>query len=205
MVPNELVSVFPGRFREMDGTILRKSVRKKTTSLKRAIVLDLDETLGSFNDLHTIWSGIITICPALNSRNNFYVLFDMFPEFLRPDILILLHYIREQKRIHQTYLYLYTNNKCSSEWANAITEYLSAQINEPVSIFDKIICAFKVQGIQIEPNRTTYKKTHADLIRCTLLPKTTEFCFVDDCVHDDMIHNHVYYICPRAYIHHLSQ
>jgi hypothetical protein len=71
-------------------------------------------------------------------------------------------------------------------------------------LFDKVIGAFKVDNMSFEISRTTNKKIYSDLIRCTMLPKNTEFCFIDDTEYNKMKHDKIYYIQPKAYIHSLS-
>ena len=71
-------------------------------------------------------------------------------------------------------------------------------------MFDKIICAFKINEMRVELSRRTHEKNHDDFIRCTLLPKKTEICFLDNSIFDGMKHNHIYYIQPPSYYHRLS-
>jgi hypothetical protein len=73
------------------------------------------------------------------------------------------------------------------------------------TIFAKPICAFKIGSRIIEPLRESRRKTHSDLLKCTVLPKNTEICFVDDAYHSQMVHNKVYYVQPPPYVHELSQ
>jgi hypothetical protein len=70
-------------------------------------------------------------------------------------------------------------------------------------LFDQLICAFKIDGVVIEPNRTTSSKTHSDFIRCSLLPRTSEICFIDDRYFENMESGRVYYIQPKPYYHKL--
>jgi hypothetical protein len=72
-------------------------------------------------------------------------------------------------------------------------------------LFDKVIGAFKINNIPIEIHRTTHQKTYSDLIQCTMLPKNTEFCFIDDTEYAKMKHDKIYYIKPREYIHSLTK
>ena len=52
--------------------------------------------------------------------------------------------------------------------------------------------------------RTTHDKTYNDFIRCTMLPKQTLICFLDNCFFNKMVNSRIYYIKPRSYYHHLS-
>ena len=89
---------------------------------KKVVVLDLDETLGSFADLYIIWCGIQHAWP---SCNYFEELLETYPEFLRYGILTILEYLYQKKRKKECYkLFIYTNNQCSSSWVHMITNYL---------------------------------------------------------------------------------
>jgi len=52
--------------------------------------------------------------------------------------------------------------------------------------------------------RTTYSKTHDDLLKCTKLESNTEICFLDDIYHPGMDNDNIYYINVKAYKHDLS-
>ena len=58
--------------------------------------------------------------------------------------------------------------------------------------------------LETESMRTTQVKTHSDFIKCSLLPKTTEICFIDNTYYDRMKNDKVYYIKPKSYNHSLS-
>ena len=81
-----------------------------------------------------------------------------------------------------------------------IIRYLEQKQNVS-GLFDQLICAFKINNVIIEPNRTSTAKTHNDLIRCSLLPKTSEICFIDDKYFEGMDSGRVYYIQPKPYFH----
>jgi len=169
---------------------------------KKVIVFDLDETLGSFGDFYILWSGIQHILPKYNEFNT---LLDIYPEFLRVGILSILQFIYEKKQKGECYkVYIYTNNQCPKYWVQYICDYFQYKLNickEKLFLFDHIIRAFKIGNRCIELSRTTHQKIHEDFISCTLLPKTTEICFIDDMEFSQMMHDKVYYIRPRAYFH----
>ena len=72
----------------------------------KVIIFDLDETLGSFSDMESLWSGIHNYIKiqenALNkidiNQNAFNQLMDIYPEFLRTGILEILSYFVNKKR-----------------------------------------------------------------------------------------------------------
>jgi len=171
---------------------------------KKVVVFDLDETLGSFGDLYLLWSGIKHIFPKYLDFHSFT---DIYPEFLRYGILNILQFIYEKKQKGECYkMYIYTNNQCPKNWVQSICDYLQykLKIYTKPPLFDHIIRAFKIGNKCVELTRTTNQKTYEDLISCTLLPKTTEICFIDDTEFSQMKQDKVYYIRPRSYFHGLS-
>ena len=107
---------------------------------------------------------------------------DIFPEILRPKILKLLKYLKNQKKKQNCQkVVIYTNNVGPNEWVNTIKGYLEYKLKG--SLFDKIIRAYKIDNIQIEPKRTTYDKTYEDLIRCMNVDEIKHVCFIDDQKH----------------------
>jgi hypothetical protein len=171
---------------------------------KKVVVFDLDETLGSFGDLYLLWSGIQHILPKYSDFNSFT---EIYPEFLRYGILNILQFIYENKQKGECYkMFIYTNNQCPKNWVQSICDYLQykLKIHGKPPLFDHIIRAFKIGNKCVEFTRTSHQKTHEDLISCTLLPKNTEICFIDDMEFSQMKQDKVYYIRPRPYFHGLS-
>jgi len=185
------------------GKYFSKANRK---SKLKVIAFDLDETLGSFTDLHVLWNAICEFDP--NHTILITELLDLFPEFIRYGILPILQLLYHKKRenvLHK--IYIYTNNQCQPSWTTMISNYLTSKIiggpaSEP--LFDQIICAFKIDDKVIEVARTCHAKTHEDFIRCTMLPRITEVCFVDNTYYPAMSANRIYYIQPLSYFHSLS-
>lgn len=191
---NELIEVYKGKYFS----------KHKKSRAKKVVVLDLDETLGSFVDLEILWSLI----KRYNKKSisiHFNDVLDIYPEFLRYGLRSILQYIANKKKNGECYkLFVYTNNQVGQHWTNLIINYLNNYITTEFTLFDQTINAFKINNIQIELNRTTHKKTHDDFIRCTLLPKSTTIFFVDDVSYSDMQKEKIYYIKPMPYNHHLS-
>lgn len=176
--------------------------------LNKVVVFDLDETIGSFRELFILWNCLENIGrehPNITfDQTLFNTIVDLYPEFLRYEILTVFEYLLSKKQTNQcSKIYLYTNNTGSPKFPNQIQKYIDYKLNTH-NLVDKIISAFKINNIIIEPLRTTFHKTYADFIRCSVLPKTTEICFVDDTYHEKMKHNKVYYIQPKPYKHNLS-
>lgn len=178
----------------------------------KIVVFDLDETLGYFSEFGMIWEAILSYLEKMdgqprNEKNQqlFNALLDLFPEFLRPNILNILEYIKQKKiKSKCNKLILYTNNQGPTEWAKSIISYFETKTKINNKLFDQIIAAYKVNGKQVEMCRTTHSKTHDDLLKCVKLPKNTEICFLDDIYHPGMDNENIYYINVKAYKHDLS-
>ena len=59
----------------------------------KVVVFDLDETLGYFSQFGQLWNELIP-----NKDIDFNELFDLYPEFLRPNILEILQFLNEKKK-----------------------------------------------------------------------------------------------------------
>ena len=173
------------------------------TKIMKAIVFDLDETLGQFTELGIFLDAIEEYFNVKLDQNEFNNLLDMFPEFIRPNIFNILSYlIKKRRKKHCNKIMIYTNNTGAKEWTYKIRDYFNYKLNDKV--FDQTVCAFKVNGEQVEMNRTTYNKTYEDLVRCTHIPNNTKVCFIDDQYHDKMANEHVVYIHVVPYYYNLS-
>ena len=179
-----------------------------TICSSKIVVFDLDETLGYFMEFGMFWDAFKEYIKHKQikkpiDQSLFNILLDLFPEFLRPNIIGILNYLKNKKqKNHCDKLMIYTNNQGPIEWANHIMNYFENKLD--YKIFDQIIAAFKVQGKKVELCRTTHLKTHADLIKCTKLPEHTQICFLDDVFYPDMSNNKIYYINVKPYIHDLK-
>lgn len=177
--------------------------------MSKAIVFDVDETIGSFTQLFILWKIINKYFEKNNIYNNlintqflFNLLLDNFPLFLRTNIVDIFQYILKEKQQNKIEkVILYTNNQISKEWINYIVKYIEYKLDD--KIFDVIICSYKINNQIIEPERTTYEKTYMDLIKISNLTNY-KICFVDDLIHKKMIHPCIYYILVPAYFYYYS-
>jgi hypothetical protein len=173
---------------------------------KKIVVLDVDETLGYFVELGFFCDALTTTAwndDAMEQYTQFNHLMDVFPEFLRPNILDLLRFLKMKKDSNECCgVMVYTNNRGPRMWVEHIVKYMESKLG--AKLFDQIVAAFKVNGKIIEMGRTTHDKTYEDLLRCTKLPSNVEVCFMDDQMHSQMEHGQVYYINVKPYVHQLS-
>ena len=175
------------------------------TCINKIVVFDLDETLGYFIELGMFWDALIAYIkyikmPIKINQELFNKLLDLYPEFLRPNILVILNYLKKKKmKKHCNKLMIYTNNQGPEEWAKYIINYFDDKVN--YKLFDQIIAAFKVNGKQVELCRTTHMKTLKDLVSCTKVPENTQICFLDDVFYPGMSNDNIYYINIKPYVH----
>ena len=174
----------------------------------KIVVFDLDETLGYFTELGIFWDCLKNYLKTKNgnktlSQTDFNNVLDLYPEFLRPNIINILTYLKNKKQSKCCHkMMIYTNNQGPREWAHHIIAYFENKIN--YKLFDQIIAAFKVNGKVVEICRTTQDKTHRDFIKCTRLPLNAEICFLDDMVHPEMINDNIYYINLKPFYYDLK-
>ena len=170
----------------------------------KIVVFDLDETLGYFTEYGIFWDILNNYLKIHKNyeltQRDFNVILDLYPEFIRPNIINILNYLKNKKIAKCCHkMMIYTNNTGPKQWCQRITSYFDEKIN--YSLFDQIISAFKVNGKNVEICRTTHNKTHQDFIRCTKLPANAEICFLDDNFYPEMANDNIYYINIKPYFH----
>jgi hypothetical protein len=128
---------------------------------------------------------------------------NLYPEFLRPNIIPILQYLKQKKQKNYCHkVIIYTNNRGPNDWTHYIIKYFEKKIN--YKLFDQIITAFKINASHVEICRTSHLKTHGDLIKCTKIPANTQICFLDDVFYPGMKHDNIYYINIKPYIYDLT-
>ena len=176
--------------------------------INKVVVFDLDETIGSFGELMVLWNCLECVKEKYQlsfdiNQTLFNHFLDIYPECLRYGIIVIFEYLLHKKKKGEcSKIFVYTNNKGSPHWPNKIKEYIDYKLNT-TNFIDKIIHAFKVNNVIIEPMRTDVKKTYTDFIRCSILSKKTEICFIDDTYYNKMKDDKIYYIQPKSYNHKL--
>ena len=176
---------------------------------KKHFIFDVDETLGSFSDMYCLWKGIQFISfknnnKAIFDQNTFNKIMNMYPEFLRYGITTILEYLYHKKQKKQCgKVFVYTNNQSEPPWVEHILSYFESQFNMK-DLFEKPICAFKINNKTIDTRRTSHEKSYGDFLKCTLLSKSAELCFIDDSFFPKMQTDQVFYIQPKPYYHSLE-
>ena len=121
---------------------------KETQPVKKIIVFDLDETLGYFSEFGIFYDSIERFIGGngLNRAQSFKLIELFEEEILRPQIMLILRSIMKMKKnkiIHS--IMIYTNNQGGQGWTYLIKDYFEHKLGMG-KIFDKVICAFKVNG-----------------------------------------------------------
>lgn len=172
----------------------------------KIVVFDLDETLGYFTQYGIFWDSLTNYIKIKNksqlTQSDFDDILELFQEFLRPNIVNILTYLKNKKKTNSCHkMMIYTNNTGPREWAHHIISYFEKKIN--FKLVDQIIAAFKINGKRVEICRTTQNKTHRDLIKCTKIPPDAEICFMDDSFYPEMANDNIYYINVKPYYYDL--
>ena len=138
-----------------------------------------------------------------NEQKLFDDLLDLYPEFLRPNIIEMLTYLKIIKKTNRCYgIYVYTNNQAPPLWVKRIIQYMHKQVK--CKIIEQIVGAYKIGNEKVELCRTTHDKTYNDFLSCTKLDEDTHVCFVDDIYHPEMKNEKVHYINIKPYTHDLD-
>lgn len=172
----------------------------------KTIVFDLDETIGHFKQLYSLYQLIVQIVSRPIEQTEFNELLDLYPEFFRVGIFSIFDLLYQKKRKGLVGgLYIYTNNKCEGDWVKKIAAYINSKVCRDGTLFDDLILAFKIRNRVVELRRTTETKTYSDLIRCIMLPEEdVEVCFIDNTEYTRMFERKVFYILPSPYYHSLK-
>ena len=165
----------------------------------KTVVFDLDETIGSFTQLGYIWDCLQIYYNNKLTQHDFNKLCTLFPAYFRTNIIRIFKYLSTKK----VNIIIYTNNNGPKTWTHLIKNYIEYKVGK--KLFNKVIGAYKVNGVQIEKLRTTYEKTYEDLLRCTHFSKKHKFLFFDDVEHPKMRHNNIMYTRLKPYIYNYTK
>jgi len=164
----------------------------------KVVVFDLDETLGCFIEISIFWNALEKYYGHNLFSDKFFEIMNIFPDFFRPNILNILDFIHKKKMSKKcNKIMIYTNNQGAKSWVKMISDFFDKKLG--YTVFDDIIGAYKINGKQIEPKRTSHEKSVEDLISCTGIPADSEICFIDDLYHPLMDRENVSYINIKPY------
>lgn len=164
-----------------------------TSKSNNVVVFDMDETLGHFSQLAIIVDSIEKSIKKKLNQTEFNNLLDIFPLYLRIDILKILNYLKKKKEKNKLdKVIIYTNNQGPKQWANKIKNYFNYKLK--YNLFDQVIGAYKIDGIEVERLRTSHNKRYNDLLKIAKLSTNTRICFIDDLYHNEMENKNLFYI-----------
>lgn len=153
-------------------------------SSRRAVVFDLDETLGAFADASVLWRAICAAGLSPPSEPAFSAFLDTFPQFIRPGIIPLLRDLCQARNGgHIDHILIMTNNQGPPAWTESIARHLSHRVG--TLVFDHIIHAYAGPEGRREKRRRGHDKSLDDLCSCCgWSPRTPpKICFIDDRFH----------------------
>ena len=168
------------------------------------VVFDFDETLGHFTQPYRFWTQLKSFLNEESLDDTYFFSFlDLFPEFFRTGLFKILNTLKKKKLSGKcNFIMIYTNNIGPNLWVDMIISYINTKLE--YKLFDHTIRSFKINGEIVETCRTSYTKSHKDLLRCTNLPSNTKICFIDDKFHKDMDNENVMYIFIHPYTYNLG-
>ena len=188
------------------SVIINKMINQNNKN-EKYIVFDVDETMGYFSQLGAFMDALSFYYKDFSRSHfeRFNEILDLYPEFIRTNMIDILKYISNKKRQGAcSGIFIYTNNQGPRTWVQHIAKYFEYKVGGGGQLFDKIIAAYKVNGKVIEQGRTSQNKMYSDLLRITGISPQAEVCFVDDLDHPGMRHSNVLYLNVKPYVKTLS-
>jgi hypothetical protein len=168
------------------------------------VVFDFDETIGDFTQPYRFWTHLKQFLKDKDIYHTYFFSFlDLFPGFFRSGLFKILNTLKKKKILGKcNYVMIYTNNIGPNYWVDMIILYINTKLE--YKLFDKVIRSFKINGLTVEPCRTSYSKSYKDLLRCSNLPVNSKICFIDDKFHTEMENENVVYIFIDSYRYNLG-
>ena len=165
---------------------------------QKAVVFDLDETIGHFIQFG-IFINLIEnyIGKELTSSQQQKIL-HLYPELFRPGMMRIFKYLKKRQHSNIKIL-IYTNNIGPKSWVMMIKNYIEKQVGG--KLFNKIIAGYRLgfYGKIQEHSRTTTDKTYEDLLKAGKLSPNAKIIFFDDQWHSRMEDEHIEYIRLNPY------
>ena len=189
------------------------STRPYTPPKKKLVVFDLDETIGDFYMFYYFWQFLIAqyeystqfadAPDLMHQPSTIHRILDLYPEFFRPGISVIFQYLAHKKLMgHLSIMWLYTNNVLSPQYPVIIKNYIHHLIQ--TELIDNIVSAFSIKGRRVDLRRLVAEKEYTDFVQCLNYGEDLDICFVDNHLHEGMVHCQVFYIKLNTYRHGLS-
>ena len=158
--------------------------RRSLARCRRAVVFDLDETLGAFADASVLWRAVCSAGISPPTEAAFSSFLDAFPQFIRPGIVPLLRDLcQARERGHIDHIVIMTNNQGPPIWTERIARHFARVNGAPV--FDHIVHAYAGPEGRREKGRHGHDKSLEDLCACCGWSQKAppKICFIDDRFH----------------------
>ena len=127
----------------------------------KIVVFDLDETLGYFVEYGIFWDCLKKYLNEDLNQNEFDEILDIYSEFLRPNIMNILIYLKNKKTTHKCQqIMMYTNNQ--KAWASQLISYFETKLN--FKLFD-IQCCVQIGIKMVLKIRKPFKSLNIRCIR----------------------------------------
>lgn len=167
---------------------------------KTIIVFDMDETLGYFSDIGTLYF-FLKDKGVIHTNQEFFKILDQYPELLNVNILQILKYVKQKKDTKKANkIIIYTNNISGKDWPDLISKYFNYKLK--TKLFDDVIAGFlDFEGNVIDYRRTSQMKHYGDLQKILKLNTSSKnhIFFADDVYHEFMFEDNIYYAKVEPY------
>jgi len=174
------------------------SDQKELNLQNKIVVFDMDETLGYFSQLYSIWCSLIKLSKTKLSVSDFYKLSDLYIFYYHPTIFNILRYLKN----HNIRTIIFTNNQALYWWPKLIALYLNHKVNTTKNnnIFETVIGSYILRDKINDNRRTSMMKKYDDLKNIMKLDDNTKVLFLDDQEHPEMRHPMVDYFKMPGYV-----
>ena len=165
---------------------------------EKAVVFDLDETIGHFTQFGIFINLLENYLGKELTSSEQQKIIDLYPELFRPGIMKTFKYLKKRQHSKIKVL-IYTNNIGPKSWVMMIKKYIEKHIGG--KLFDKIIAGYRLgfYGKIQEPSRTTTDKTYSDLLKAGNISHKAKIIFFDDQWHSKMNEEEITYIRLNPY------
>ena len=128
----------------------------------KIVVFDLDETLGSFVEPGIFWESLERYYGHNLLPDHFYEFMDLFPEFIRPNILSILEYVQTKKEQHKCdKIMIYTNNQGPRSWVTMLSEYLGRKMAETSTSINRSTTSTSTNSTRTNSTSTNSTSTNS--------------------------------------------
>ena len=94
-----------------------------------AIVFDMDELIGQFVEAGMFWDGLQHYFKNKLTDTDFFHMMDLFPQFLRPNIISIFNYLKHQKQSRNNIrVYIFTNFSVFSLYKSSLSVLINLGI-----------------------------------------------------------------------------